>query len=213
VKFMAKKVAEVRAEVARMIFGTIWLVDDVAQTITEHLGSRRPALHIGPVFKTHEEALGVDRMGYQTNALNDVVRFPNQTPVPMKKLKQQDTKIPERLFIVAFDDLLGKGLRVEQAPIASVEFGAAPAHLMGQVDFVATAAIAGDHEDYRVVFEYDYDCGLNIVESPEILTLRGHVPSKQHLVFFDRQQAFNEADAVAASLASAGNWRSRVNFI
>lgn len=199
------RITSVPRETAIRAFGSVWLAEDFGGRLCEHLGPRKPALHFGEVFADLETARN-NRPGHEVVYLADHLALPNITPVPLPRKEGSNPAIPREVFFVEFGDLLDKGLRIAQAQIESVEFDIAPAHLLGKVDFVAGAVVAGD---YRVLVEYDADFGLNIVENPHVQSDRGYVPSGQSMAFFDKSEAVAEANTFRESLIRAADWPSR----
>ncbi|MBY3433108.1 hypothetical protein HFN89_02795 [Rhizobium laguerreae] len=204
------QISNVPRETAVKVFGTVWLADDFGGgRLTEHLGTRKHALHFGETFPDLETARAA-RPSHEVVYLGDRISLPNITPVPMPRTAQSGNTIPREIFVVEFDNILERGLRVAVAQIDSVEFETPPAHLMGKVDFVVGAVVAGPQGKYRVLVEYDEKLGLNIVENPMVLSERGsYVSSGQVMAFFRAEDAAREADRFAKGLVEAADWRSR----
>ncbi|MCV9963825.1 hypothetical protein OIU34_18265 [Pararhizobium sp. BT-229] len=204
------QISSVPRETAIKAFGTVWLADDFGGArLTEHLGTRKPALHFGETFLDLESALAA-RPGHEVVYLADRISLPNITPVPLPRQERSGSSIPREVYIVEFDNLLERGLRVCVAQIASVEFEYPPAHLMGKIDFVVGAVVAGPQDKYRILVEYDQNFGLNIVENPMVWDGRGsYVASGQVMAFFRAEDAAREADRFAEGLVKAANWRAR----
>jgi hypothetical protein len=204
------QISSIPRETAVKAFGTVWLADDLGGgRLTEHLGSRQHTLHFGETFSDINTARA-SRPGYELVYLADRILLPDITPVPLPRPERNVSKRPREVFVLEYDNILEKGLRVSVAPIAAVEFDFPPAHLMGKVDFVVGAVVAGPQEEYRVLVEYDHNFGLNIVENPMIWDGRGtYVPSGQVMAFFQAEDAAREADHFAKGLIKAADWRSR----
>lgn len=202
------QISNVSREAAVKAFGSVWLAEDFGNRLCEHLGPRKPSLHFGDTFSDLETAR-LARPGYEVVSLPERISLPNVTPVPRPRVDGRPSHIPREVFVVEFGNLLAEGLRIVAAQIESVEFEIAPAHLLGKVDFVAGAVVAGEGGSYRVMVEYDREFGLNIVENPHLMTERGYVASGQSMAFFDEAEAAGEADKFARSLIDAADWRSR----
>jgi hypothetical protein len=205
------QILSVPRELAVKAFGTVWLADDFGGggRIIEHLGTRKHALHFGETFPDLASACAA-RPTYEVIYLADSILMPNVTPIPLPRTEHSGNVVPREIFTVEFDDILDRGLRVTVSQIVSVEFEFPPAHLMGKVDFVVGAVIAGDQQKYRVLVEYDQNLGLNIVESPMVLSERGsYAATGQVLAFFREEDAAREADRFAAGLVKAADWRAR----
>jgi hypothetical protein len=81
---------------------------------------------------------------------------------------------------------------------------------VGRVDFTATALIAGDRCQYRVLVEYDADMNINIVDNPMVMAGRGaYAACEQKMAFFNEDQAAKAADDFESDLKKAADWRSR----
>ncbi|MDW9478711.1 hypothetical protein GOB57_08340 [Sinorhizobium meliloti] len=204
------KISSVSRETAVKAFGAVWLADDFGSgRLTEHLGSRKHSLHFGETFADLDSARAA-RPTHEIVYLADRISLPSITPVPLPRQGPSCSNIPREVFVVEFDDILELGLRVSAAQIESVEFEFPPAHLMGKVDFVVGAVVAGPRGKYRVLVEYDQNLGLNIVENPMVLSERGsYATSGQVMAFFRPEDAAGEADRFAAGLVKAADWRSR----
>jgi hypothetical protein len=204
------QISNVPRETAVKVFGTVWLAEDFGgDRLVEHLGTHKPALHFGETFPDLETARAA-RPSYGVVFLGDRIALPNVTPVPMPRTAQSGNIVPREIFIVEFDNILERGLRVATAQIEKVEFESSPAHLVGKVDFVVGAVVAGPEGKYRVLVEYDENLGLNIVENPMVLSDRGsYVSSSQVMAFFRAEDAAAEADRFAKGLVDAADWRSR----
>lgn len=206
------QISNIARATAVAAFGSVWLADDFGGKLCEHLGRNKPALHFGEMFTALEIAEAA-KPGYELVHMADKIALPNLTPVPHPRTPGVTPVIPREVFVVEFDNILEKGLRVLTAQIEAVEFEMPPAHLMGKVDFVAGGIIAGPEGRYRVFLEYDADLGLNIVENPHILSERGYVVSKQVMAFFNAEDAAHEADQFAKNLVHAADWRSRSQLL
>ncbi|MCZ7861575.1 hypothetical protein O9X98_09195 [Agrobacterium salinitolerans] len=204
------QISNVSRETAVKAFGTVWLADDFGGgRLIEHLGTRKHALHFGETFPDLDAARAA-RPGHEVVYLADRIILPNITPLPIPRQDHSGTAIPREVFVVEFDNILDLGLRVTTAKIESVEFEFPPAHLMGKVDFVVGAVVAGQNGKFRVLVEYDRNLGINIVENPMVLSDRGsYVSSGQVMAFFRQEDAAKEADRFAAGLVKAADWRSR----
>lgn len=203
------KISKVTRNAAVAAFGSIWLVDDLAGRIQEHLGRRGPSLHFGESFPTLEEARAARGTAMSVQPLPDHILLPTVTPVPKRHGGDSTSTVPREVFVVEFDNLLSEGLRVSRYNIDGVEFEVAPPHLTGKVDFVARSIITGINGRYRIVVEYDGDLRLNIVENPRERQGDVYVASSQSMAFFKEGEAAEEADRFARSLVAAADWRSR----
>jgi hypothetical protein len=208
------QISNVPRETAVQVFGTVWLAEDFGgDRLVEHLGTYKPSLHFGEAFPDLETARAA-RPTHRPVYLGDRIALPNVTPVPMPRTAQSGNIVPREIFVVEFDNILERGLRVATAQIEKVEFDTAPAHLVGKVDFVAGAVVAGPHGKYRVLIQYDENLGLNIVENPMVLSERGnYVASGQVMAFFRAEDAAAEADRFAKGLVEAADWRSRTDAL
>lgn len=202
------RISKVSREKAVKAFGSMWLVDDMGERLCEHLGTRKPALHFGDCFSDRDAAMAA-RPTYETVWLPETITLPTMTPVPQRGIVGGRTPIPRELHVVEFGNLLEEGLRVVTAPINRVQFEIAPPHLLGKVDFVACAVIAGDSNRYRILLEYDRDFGLNIAENPTVLSGTEYAATGQAMAFFSVESATREADRFAEGLRNAADWRTR----
>nr|WP_250808070.1 hypothetical protein [Neorhizobium tomejilense] len=202
------RISKVPRETAVKVFGSIWLADDLAGRICEHLGNRKPSLHFGDAYVSLDEAKAA-KPAYEVQHLPDHIVLPNVTPVPKRRPDGSESAIPREVFIVEFGNLLSEGLRIVPYQIESVEFEIAPPHLLGKVDFVAKAFIAGQGDRYRVLVEYDSDFGLNIVENPRERNGNTYIATGQSMAFFREAEAVAEANRFAENLVAAADWRSR----
>jgi hypothetical protein len=204
------QISTVSRETAVKAFGTVWLSDDFGGgRLFEHLGTRKHSLHFGETFRDLESARAA-RPAHEVVYLASRITLPNITPLPIPRQDRSGASIPREVFVVEFDNILDLGLRVTTAKIESVEFEFPPAHLMGKVDFVVGAVVAGPEGKFRVLVAYDQNLGLNIVENPMVLSDRGsYVTSGQVMAFFRAEDAASEADRFAAGLVKAADWRSR----
>jgi hypothetical protein len=203
------KISRVTRKTAVAVFGSIWLVDDIAGRICEHLGRRAPSLHFGEAFATLEEAQAARPGSMTVQPLPEHILLPTVTPVPKRHDGDSESVQPREVFLVEFDNLLATGLRVTRYNIDGVEFEVAPPHLTGKVDFVARSILTGIGERYRIMVEYDGELRLNIVENPRERQGEAYVASSQSMAFFGEAEAAEEADRFAASLVAAADWRSR----
>lgn len=204
-----RQAAKVGKENALKAYGSIWLVEDMGGRIYEHLGKVPPALHFGGVYQSQEEAQAACGVGYEVHPLPETILLPDMTPVPSKTAKPNITSV-RSVYILSFDDLMASGLRIEAFPVNAVEFDTPQPHLVGRVDFTATAFLAGERAHYRVLVEYDADMNINIVDNPMVLSDRSsYAKSEQKMAFFNEDQAARAADEFEADLRKAGDWRSR----
>ena len=202
-------IATVSKQKALAVFGSVWLAEDFGCTLREHLGRRRPSLHFGEVFPDLETARAA-RPGYAEVPLAEAISLPNATPVPLPRRQGSSAAIPREVFVVEFGNLLQEGLRVARHAVGEVEFDLPPAHLMGKVDFVAAAVIAGPSGRYRVLVEYDGSLTAGIPENPQVLSGGGsYTGNGQAMAFFREEDAVREADRFAEGLVRAADWRSR----
>lgn len=194
-----------RRTTAARAMGTCWCVDHERRVMFENLGRGRPPFFFGDVHASLEEATA-SAGGYETRPLPETLRLPRGTPVALasgKDLSSAATKV----HLLRFDSIMERGLRVEEARMSAVDYAPAPHHLKGFTDFVAVAVYLEGERRLRIRIAHDKDGFPFVSEAPQREEAWGWTSCPDALAFLDVGNAQDHADAMAARLRAAADWR------
>lgn len=203
---MTETITIKRSTVDRTV-GSIWCVDHEQGFAYQVMGSGRPPLYMGEVYRDVLEASAAWPGDYRTKWLPDDIGVPAMTPFPVAGAPALST-VSTAVYLVRFDSLLSAGLQVERAPLDAVDYAPPPFHMEGDVHFVATAAYITAGARYRIRIAHTPEGRPHVADIHEISAETGvHKPSAIY-AFLCEADAVAAADKLARRLIEAADWRS-----
>jgi hypothetical protein len=190
------EIARVPTKHAIAIYGESWEVDEVRRMAFQMLGRGRSPFYFGRLFATRDEALSAGG-GNADRAVDlpERLLLPMGTPI-----------VRGKVYLVRYDDLLARGLRVDAHTIASVDFSRPPLHMKGIVDCAATAVVLEGEERIRVRIVHESD---GIPRLSTALRQRGldwrEVP--EVAAYWNADVAIRAADELSLAIRRAASWR------
>lgn len=203
------RVAEMRKDLALQAYGSIWYVDSANNMLRENLGQSRPAFQLGDSFASPDEAAAAGYGHFTLRPLPDVIKVPNQSPIIDAERHRTGNHPLTRLTFLITDDLINKGIRLEDRLLSAVDFSLPPPELLDLLDLIPTAIHAKGDPDLKVAVSYQRDGDLKIVGNPMIRSGIAFSPWTKAMAFFHRVDGEREADGLAKQLVHAADWRSR----
>ena len=200
-------VTTILKDTAAQLVGSRWHVDDRLCAVYENLGHGRLPLGSGDGCLTASEALASCPEGYAVRPLPDVIRLPRGTPLAVP-VDRDLVSASAHVYLLRFDGLMERGVRIERHRIASVEYMPAPARLRKSYDFVAVQVRFGEDDGMRVHVGHDEEGYPYPDRHPQSFGALGWIPCEEALAFIAREHAEARADEIAGRLRSAADWRA-----
>lgn len=196
-----------KATIERTV-GSIWCVDHDGRIAYEVMGSASPPLYFGEVQPDLASATEAWPSEYRARPIPDNVRVPRQTPFPIEGGPEMST-VAAALYLVRFDFLLDKGLRIERVAVDAAEYAPPPHHLANAgIDFVATAVYFTAGGRFRSRISNSADGKPKIADIHEVSDGLGLQKPAAISVYLSEAEAVRAADGLARRLIGASDWRS-----
>lgn len=194
-------------EVAVKAIGSVWYLDKDKNALVENLGkSIPPTVFSNITYPTFEEA--ITHHDLPVEALPDVIKMPAGTVIAAKS--RSVPHFIQSVVLMNYQDILNRGLYLEEVPVSRVEYDTAPSHLSSKYDLVAIYAYAQlkDGTTLQIHIEYDPSGYALITDVPMVSRQAGWMPLEQVSAYLDRDAAETAADMMARHLIKSVDWKA-----